>query len=75
MNERIRKVISEVLDVPETVVGDDASPKTLESWDSLRQMNLIVALETEFNVLFDDAVVTELQSFAAIKSALLASAA
>ena len=75
MNDRIRKVISHVLDVPEASIGDDASPKTLESWDSLRQMSLIVALEAEFNVLFDDDVVTSLQSFPAIKNALLRSAA
>jgi acyl carrier protein len=75
MNDRIRKVIADVLGVPATVVGDDASPKTIESWDSLRQMSLIVALESEFNVLFDDAVVTSLQSFGAIKSALAKAAA
>jgi acyl carrier protein len=75
MNERIRKVISDVLGVPAAAIGDDASPKTIESWDSLRQMSLIVALEAEFDVLFDDAVVTSLQSFGAIKSALSQSAA
>lgn len=75
MNDRIRKVISDVLGVPVATVGDDASPKTIESWDSLRQMSLIVALESEFNVLFDDAVVTSLQSFGAIKSALVQCAA
>jgi acyl carrier protein len=70
MNDRIRKVISDVLGVPASAVGEDASPKTIESWDSLRQMSLIVALEAEFNVLFDDEQVISLQSFSAIKSAL-----
>lgn len=70
MNDRIRKVISDVLGVPAASIGDDASPKTIESWDSLRQMSLIVALEAEFDLLFDDAVVTSLQSFGAIKSAI-----
>ncbi len=75
MNDRICKVISDVLGVPAAAIGEDASPKTIETWDSLRQMSLIVALEAEFNVLFDDAVVTSLQSFSAIKRALSQSAA
>ena len=70
MNDRIRRVIADVLAVPEASVGDDASPKTIPTWDSLRQMSLIVALEAEFGILFDDSVVTSLQSFSAIRDAI-----
>lgn len=72
MNERIRRVLAEVLAVPEAAVGEDASPKTIATWDSLRQMSLIVALEAEFSVLFDDTLVNQLQSFSAIRSAIAA---
>ena len=53
MENRIKKVMSEVLDIEELSINDSTSPETIESWDSLKQMNLIVALEEEFNIEFD----------------------
>lgn len=66
MSAKVRRIIAEVVGVPIEEVGDDASPATLESWDSLRHMNLIVALEEELGVVFDDDALPRLTSLAAI---------
>lgn len=66
MSSKIRHIIAEVIGVPVEQVGDDASPATLEAWDSLRHMNLIVALEDELGVTFDDDALGRLTSLPAI---------
>ena len=66
MSSKIRHIIAEVIGVPVEQVRDDASPATLEAWDSLRHMNLIVALEEELGVTFDDDALGRLTSLPAI---------
>ncbi len=41
-----------------------------EEWDSLASLNLLTVVEEEFEVMFDDAVVPTLDSFAAVRRAL-----
>jgi acyl carrier protein len=54
MENKIFKVISDVLDVPLENVNKSSSPDDFESWDSLKQMNLIIALEESFEIQFSD---------------------
>jgi acyl carrier protein len=35
-------------------VNEKSSPDSIESWDSLNHMKLVLALEEEFNVTFTD---------------------
>lgn len=66
-NDRIKKVMAEIFGIDQTVIGDDASPGNIEQWDSLRHMNLIVALEEEFDVRFPDEGISEMVSLDLIK--------
>lgn len=54
----MEELISEVLQVPAARVGDDLAMSDLEAWDSLKHMELIVALENAFDVqlTFDEIV-------------------
>ena len=63
LSQRIRKVLASVLGIPIERLRDDASVETVEEWDSLKQINLIMALEEEFSVRFEDDDVMELTSF------------
>jgi acyl carrier protein len=62
MHRRIRKVLASVLGMPIDRIHDDSSVETVEEWDSLKQINLIMALEEEFSVRFEDDDVMELTS-------------
>ena len=62
MKERVIKVFSQVMGVPVESINEDSSPDTLEAWDSLKHMNLILALEEEFSVQFKDEEVVEMLS-------------
>ena len=54
MKERTFKIISQVLNVPIEEISENSSPDNLEMWDSMNTMNLILALEEEFDVQFSD---------------------
>lgn len=50
----VKKVMASVLEVDESAIGDDASMDSVEGWDSLKQMNLVLALEESFGVTIPD---------------------
>ena len=52
--------MSSVFEIPVEQIQDDSSPDNIDSWDSLKHMNLVVALEDEFNVQFTDENIIEL---------------
>ena len=63
MENRIKKVMSEVLGIDEASISDSTSPENVESWDSLKEMNIIVALEEEFDIEFNDEDIIEMLNF------------
>ena len=50
----VKQVMASVLEVDESAIGDDASMDSVEGWDSLKQMNLVLALEESFGVSIPD---------------------
>lgn len=63
MESRIKSVMASVFEVDSSQINSDTSPDTLESWDSLKHMNLILALEEEFGVEFDNDDITNMINF------------
>jgi acyl carrier protein len=68
--QKLKDVLSRIFNVSLDIITEDASPDTIESWDSLRHMNLVLALEEEFNVEFTDDQVVEILSYKLIKIVL-----
>jgi acyl carrier protein len=50
----VKKVMASVLEVEVGEITDEASMDTIKSWDSLRQMSLVLALEESFGVSVPD---------------------
>ena len=67
MNEKLRNVVAEVLGIPVGQVTESTSTDTEDSWDSLRHMNIIFALEDAFGILFTDDEINRLVSVAQIE--------
>jgi acyl carrier protein len=72
MSDRLKVVIASILDILSDDVRDDTSPETLANWDSVKQIDLMLAVEDEFKVRFNDEEIATLASYASIKEALLA---
>lgn len=52
MNERLREVLSEVLDLPPSRVTPDLRRTDTGTWDSINHLRLITMLEMEFGASF-----------------------
>ena len=63
MENKIKKVMALVFEIDLLDINHESSPNSINNWDSLRHMNLIVALEEEFNIEFEDEEISKLMNF------------
>jgi acyl carrier protein len=49
-SEQVRQIIADTLFMSLEEIGEDASQESVRNWDSLQQLNLVLALEQTFNV-------------------------
>jgi acyl carrier protein len=68
--QKLRELLSKIFEVPLNEITENASPDTVGTWDSLRHMNLVVALEQAFNVELSDEEVVDILSYKLIKIVL-----
>ncbi len=50
IDERIKEVMSAVFEVDVDSINEESSQDTIENWDSIKHLDLIVSLEDEFGV-------------------------
>jgi len=67
---KLKGVIATVLNIDESRINEDSSIDTIEEWDSLRHMNLVLAIEEEFGVSIPDEEAAEITSYKLIKIVL-----
>jgi len=60
MEQKILEIVSQIMEVPLESVTLASSAETISSWDSLKHMNLVLALEETFGVLFSEEQIAEL---------------
>jgi acyl carrier protein len=70
IQERVREVMAGLFLVHTTDIGPDSSIKTIEQWDSLRHVQLMMAIEEEFGIRIDLMDAAEMVSFPAVCEAL-----
>ena len=46
----VKKIASELFDIPVAKIADDMGPATMDAWDSVQQLNLMLELEQRFEV-------------------------
>lgn len=64
---KLKETLARIFTVDVSMITDNASPDTVENWDSLRHMSLVLALEEDFGVEFTDDQVVEILSYKLIK--------
>jgi acyl carrier protein len=69
MRERIKQVIKDTLDLDG--VPDDISQKTCVEWDSMHHLQLVVALETEFDISFEPEDIGSMKSLDEIEGKVI----
>ncbi len=58
MAEKLKELVARVLKIPVEQINDDLTMKSVDAWDSLKHMELIVSLEQTFGIelTFDEIV-------------------
>ena len=67
---RVEKVFSEVLGMSPDTINDATSPDNTPQWDSMAAMNLVVAIEDEFDVRLSTAEIVSMRNVAIVKKVL-----
>jgi acyl carrier protein len=70
MNERVRHILGVVLEMSEQQIDEKLSAEDTSNWDSIRHLNLVMALEEAFGVSFSSDELGRLTSYRAIVDAL-----
>jgi acyl carrier protein len=68
--ETLRKLVADALQLPLDKVPANASSEMLEDWDSLRHLDIILAVESAANFKFPTAEIVELTSLDKLEAAL-----
>lgn len=68
MEKRILDVLKSVLEL--NSIDTTICTKNCEAWDSMAQLNIMVELESEFDVSFEPEEIAEMISYDAIKAML-----
>jgi acyl carrier protein len=71
LNEHaLQQVMATVLEVPVESIGPGTDMDTVPSWDSLRHLTLVLALEEEFGVQIPDEEAGSITSYPLVKLVL-----
>jgi len=71
LNENtLKQVMATMLNMDAASINEDSSMDNVPNWDSLRHMNLILALEEEFKVSIPDEDAGNITSYKLIKLVL-----
>ncbi|SDH50303.1 MULTISPECIES: acyl carrier protein [unclassified Duganella] len=68
--DALKQVMATMLNVDAATINEDSSMDNVPSWDSLRHMNLVLALEEEFKVTIPDEDAGNITSYKLIKLVL-----
>lgn len=68
--DALKQVMATMLNVDASIINEESSMDNVPSWDSLRHMNLVLALEEEFKVTIPDGDAGNITSYKLIKLVL-----
>lgn len=71
IEQKIKTVLGKVISVDPAKINKDTSSATVKKWDSLKQMQLVLALEEEFSIQFGDEEISKMLSYSEILRSIL----
>jgi acyl carrier protein len=67
IKERVLQVMATVFETEVAALNENSSTDTIEAWDSLKHLTLILSLEEEFGISIPDEEVGELVNYKLIE--------
>ena len=63
---RVLQLAADVLGEPVEQISDESSPESIESWDSLQHLNLILSVEDAFDLQLSPEEIEEVKTIGAL---------
>lgn len=60
--EKLQEIFRELFDDDEIVIGEETTADDIEGWDSLTHVQLVVAVQDEFDIIFSIAEISSLKN-------------
>ena len=71
MEQKLKRIMAQLFAITEDEINDDSTMDNIRNWDSLKHMELVFAIEEEFEMPpLDSDEIVEMTSVAAIKKIL-----
>ncbi|MFZ0800010.1 MAG: acyl carrier protein [Terriglobales bacterium] len=63
--EQVRNIASDIFGIPADKITAESSPETIENWDSMQHLNLVLAIEEKFGGQLDPEDIEEMKNIGA----------
>jgi acyl carrier protein len=70
MEEKVFEIIAGIMDIEMSMININSSPQTIDSWDSLHHMQLILALEETLGLNFNEEDITNMMDVKTIMTCI-----
>jgi acyl carrier protein len=64
--EQVCAIASDVFGMPTAKVSASSSPETVENWDSMQHLNLVLAIEDKFGIQLDPEEIEQMKTIGAV---------
>jgi acyl carrier protein len=64
--DQVRNLASDIFGVPADTITAESSPETIENWDSMQHLNLVLAIEEKFGVQLEPEDIEQMKSIGAV---------
>jgi acyl carrier protein len=68
--QKLTDVFRTIFNLPALELRDDLTARDVPGWDSFNHVNLVIAIETEFGVVFDTDEIAALENVGQMKALL-----
>lgn len=64
--QQVRSIASDIFGVPADKITAESSPETIENWDSMQHLNLVLAIEEKFGVQLEPEDIEQMKNIGAV---------
>ena len=64
--QQVRSIASDIFGVPTDKITPESSPETIENWDSMQHLNLVLAIEEKFGVQLEPEDIEQMKNIGAV---------
>jgi acyl carrier protein len=64
--QQVRSIASDIFGVPADKITPESSPETIENWESMQHLNLVLAIEEKFGVQLEPEDIEQMKNIGAV---------